>query len=111
MNWFHLKLWLVATSGLHMDALHVHAGILCQIVAALLLRRSLASPLPWLVVLVAVLANEYYDYAFEVWPDRSMQLAEAFRDSWNTLLVPTLILLLVRFVPRLFHRPASVTSA
>ena len=110
MNWFHFKLWLVSSSGLNMDALHVHAGVMCQIAAALLMRRSLASPLPWLVVLAAVLANEYYDYSFETWPDRSEQLMEGFRDGWNTLLLPTLILLLVRFVPGLFRRRDGSTA-
>jgi hypothetical protein len=104
MNWFHLKVWLAQTSGLHMDALHVHAGILLQVAAALVLRRSLASPLPWLVVLIAVLTNEIYDFNYEVWPDRWEQVMEGFRDSWNTLLLPTLFLLLTRFAPRLFRR-------
>ena len=104
MNWFQIKTWLVGMTGLHMDALHVHAGILLQIVAALVLRRSLASPLPWAVVLVAVLANEIYDFNYEVWPNRWDQVLEGFRDTWNTLLLPTLFLLLTRYAPRLFRK-------
>ena len=105
MDWFQVKQMLSIASGLNMDALHVHAGLLCQILAALLLRRRLSSPWPWLVVLGLVVANEYYDYRYEIWPDRSEQRAEGTRDAWNTLLLPTLILLLVRFVPRLFCAP------
>ncbi|MDT9599707.1 hypothetical protein [Sphingosinicella rhizophila] len=104
MNWFHLKLWLVEASGLDMDALHVHAGIFLQVAAALVLRRSLASPLPWFAVLVAVLANEIYDFNYEVWPNRWDQVLEGFRDSWNTLLLPTLFLVLTRYLPRLFRK-------
>lgn len=104
MNWFEIKVSMVNATGLNMDALHVHAGILLQIVAALLMRRSLASPLPWLVVLVAVVGNEIYDFNYEIWPNRWDQVLEGFRDSWNTLLIPTLLLLLTRFVPRLFKR-------
>jgi hypothetical protein len=101
MDWHDLKQWLELASGLDMDALHVHAGVLLQILAALLLRRPLSSPLPWLFVLAAILANEVYDYRYEVWPQRSEQVAEAVRDVWNTMLVPTLILIVARYFPRL----------
>jgi hypothetical protein len=111
MDWFQFKQMLSIASGLNMDALHVHAGVLCQIAAALLTRRRLSSALPWLVVFVLVVANEYYDYRYEVWPDRGEQRAESIRDAWNTLLLPTLILLLARFVPRLFAAPGASAEA
>lgn len=101
MDWHVFKEWLEQASGLDMDALHVHAGVLLQILAALLLRRPLRSPLPWLAVLAAIFANEVYDYRYEVWPDRGVQLAEGARDTWNTMLLPTLILLVARFYPKL----------
>jgi len=105
MDWFEIKQWLSTASGLNMDALHVHAGVLGQILAALMLRRSLASPWPWLAVLGFVLGNEYYDYRYEIWPgdERSEQRAEGIRDAWNTMLVPSLLFLLARFLPRLMR--------
>jgi len=108
MNYFGFKLWLVTVTGLDMDALHVHAGIIIQLLTALVLRRSLRSPLPWLVVLVAVLANEAYDLHYDPWPEaqHAWQLAESAKDVWNTLAMPTLLLLLARFAPRLLA-PAS----
>jgi hypothetical protein len=102
MDWHFLKLWLEQWSGLDMDSLHVHAGVLLQIAAALLLRRPLRSPTPWLVVLAAIVANEMYDYRYETWPDRDMQMAGGIRDAWNTMLLPTIILLLARYRPTLF---------
>jgi len=94
-----------------MDALHVHAGIACQLLAALLLRRSLRSPIPWLVVLGLVIANEYYDLNYEVWPNRGDQWAESIKDGWNTMLLPTVMLLVARFAPRLLTgRPAGRTD-
>lgn len=102
MDWFQVKYMLSVASGLSMDALHVHAGLLCQILAALLLRRRLSSPWPWLVVLLLAVANEWYDYSYETWPDAGEQRAESVRDTWNTMLLPTLVMLLARFVPRLF---------
>jgi hypothetical protein len=104
MNWYDIKQSLELSLGLDMDALHVYAGLLIQIFAALLLRRSMASPWPLLVVLGAVAANEAYDLAYEIWPQRGMQYAEGLKDGWNTMLLPTALMLLTRFAPRLFAR-------
>lgn len=102
MDWHELKQWLETMSGLDMDALHVHAGLLGQIGAALIFRKSLRSPLPWLAVLVAILGNEVYDLHYEVWPTRDAQIAESVKDVWNTMLAPTLLMLVARFRPSLF---------
>ncbi|MFL6861828.1 MAG: hypothetical protein ACJ8DZ_02395 [Allosphingosinicella sp.] len=102
MDWHEIKAWLEHASGLDMDALHVHAGVALQLLFALILRRPLSSPWPWLGVAAAEAANEYYDLAYETWPERGIQFAEGARDYWNTLLIPTLLLLLCRYAPRLF---------
>ena len=103
-DWHQVKAWLEHAIGLNMDALHVYFGLVILIVAALVLRRSLKSPLPWLVLLVLELANEYYDWTYEVWPgpERQIQAAEGIRDIWNTMAVPTLLLIASRWFPRLF---------
>jgi hypothetical protein len=109
MNWYGVKEFLEHWSGLDMDSLHVHAGVLGQIAAALVLRRPLRSVIPWLLVLAAALANEAYDFQYEIWEDRSAQLDGGIRDIWNTMLLPTVLLLLARFYPRLFTgSPAPV---
>jgi len=107
MDWHQIKEWLEHASGLDMDALHVHAGILAQLAIALIIRRPLRSPWPWLAVLAAVLVNEAYDYRYEIWPNRGDQFAESVRDAWNTMAMPTLILLVARFYPRLIVGSAS----
>jgi hypothetical protein len=101
MDWHQVKEWAEHASGLDMDALHVHGGVALQILFALILRRPLSSPWPWLGVAAAEAANEVYDYTYEVWPDRSIQLAEGIRDGWNTMVIPTLLLLLCRYAPAL----------
>lgn len=108
MNWIDVKEWLEASIGLHEDALHIHAGLVCLLAAALLVRRPLASPVPWLILLVLALANEAYDLHYDPWPDRAdilpnrdTQLAESVKDLWNTMLVPTVLMLLCRLAPRI----------
>jgi len=101
MDWHHFKDWLELRSHLDMDALHVHAGIVLQLAAALVLRRSLKSPLPWLAVLAAIVANEAYDLHYEIWPNRGDQWAESIKDGWNTMLMPTLFLAIANLAPRL----------
>jgi hypothetical protein len=104
VDWEQVKSAIAIWTELERDALHIYAAILLQIVAAALLRRSLASPLPWLAVLAAALANESLDIrrdgVFEAW-----ERAAALHDLWNSMLVPTILLLLVRFAPRLVTRP------
>jgi hypothetical protein len=104
MDWWQMKYWVEETTGLNMDALHVHAGVLAQLLVALVLRRSIASLWPWLIVLAAAIANEWWDLTYEVWPTRDDQWDESIRDTWNTMLLPTILLLLSRFAPGLLVR-------
>lgn len=98
-----IKAAVAAWTELDRDALHIYAAVLIQLGSAALLRRSLASPWPWLVVLAFALGNEwldvYRDDVLEEW-----EKAAALHDLWNTMLLPTLLLLVVRFAPRLTTR-------
>jgi hypothetical protein len=100
LDWEFVKSAIASWTGLERDALHIYAAILLQVGAAAALRRSLASPLPWLVALAAALLNEaldiYRDELFEPW-----ERDAALHDLWNSMLVPTMLALLVRFAPRL----------
>jgi len=100
-----ISLW----TELERDALHIYAAILVQVGAAALLRRSLASPFPWLVVLAAALGNEALDITRDgLFED--YERSAALHDLWNSMLVPTLLALLVRFAPRLFVRERRATD-
>lgn len=107
MDWYQIKVSVETFTGLDMDALHVHIGILAQLATALILRRSVGSPWPWLIVLGAALANEWSDLTYEIWPDRDYQYSESVRDVWNTMLMPTLLLILSRWVPHLLVTPVA----
>ncbi len=79
-----------------------------------MLRRSLASFLPWLSVLAVLVLNEVIDLtepgrAVEEW-----QVLGGLQDLWNTMAVPTLLLLIARFAPSLVtgrRNPAPNGSA
>jgi hypothetical protein len=104
MDWYEMKQLVEEATGLGLDALHVHAGVLGQLAAAAVLRRSVASVWPWLLVLAAAVANEWWDLTYEIWPTRDEQWDESIRDTWNTMLLPTLLLILSRFAPSLLVR-------
>ena len=112
-DWHQLKEWLEHAVGLNMDALHVYFGLAIFVAVALVLRKPLRSPIPWLVLLALELANEYYDWTYEIWPgpDRAIQAAEGIRDIWNTMAVPTFLLLASRFFPGLFTGSRKRRSA
>ena len=104
-DWHQVKDWLEHAIGLNMDALHVYVGLAILLAVALVLRKPLRSPIPWLVLLALELANEYYDWTYDFWTGpggRAIQAAEGVRDIWNTMAVPTFLLLASRFFPGLF---------
>ncbi len=101
MNWVEFKFEIERVVGLDKDALHVYGALVIQVAAALLLRRSLAAKLPWLAVLGAVLINEWLDLHVEVWPDHWQQYRASIHDVLNTMILPTVLMAIVRYAPRL----------
>jgi len=101
MNWIEFKDYLSQITDLDQDALHIYAAVLIQIGAAALLRRSLASILPWLTVWAVLIVNE----AIDLWlPGETVgqwQVIGGIQDSWNTMALPTLLWLLAYYAPAL----------
>lgn len=87
--------------------MHLIAGVLGQLTAAFLLKTRIAAPWPWLIVLSAALANEWFDLSVEAWPNRNTQRLEAVKDVLVTMLLPTLLLVISRWMPGLFVRCGS----
>lgn len=99
--WYEFKELVRHGLGWPMDTLHVMGGVLLQLALAALLRTSLASKWPWLIVLGLEVANEAYDLWFERWPSLGMQMGEGLRDVIGTMLLPTVLLWTARARPRL----------
>ena len=107
IDWYQVKLFAKHASGLSMDALHVIAGVAMLFAIALLLRTSVARPLPLALVLLVATVNEASDFQIEIWPQLAMQAGEAAKDIVLTTVVPALIFLAARLRPKLFAYKSS----
>lgn len=100
MEWIALKIQIETLTGLHRDALHVYAGLIGVILAAAVLRRTVASPWPWLLVLIVECSNEFWDIfadgLVEQW-----EIDGTTHDLWNTMLAASILPLLSRFASSL----------
>ena len=97
MNYTGLKEAIATYTGLDHDALHIHAALFIYILATLLFRQSRRSFLPWFIVLGIGLANEAHDL-WENWlRDSIWTFGEGTKDLWNTMLWPTILLLIGRY--------------
>lgn len=94
--WLDVKTWLQSASGLERDALHIYFAVAGQMIAAAIFRRPLSDWRPLLAVLAAALANEALDLIYAQWPDRLLQYGESVHDVINTMLLPTVIMVLLR---------------
>lgn len=112
MDWMGMK-DLAAELGVQKDALHIYAAVTIQIVVAGVLRKPLSSLIPWLAVLALEIVNEWLDVRYSGEPHlEQWQIDGARHDLVNTMILPTALLLLCRYVPALFVRvPAPAADA
>ena len=84
--------WIGDGTGLPDTLLHIHAGMAILLLARLVTRGSLATPVPLLVVAAAELFNEVMDrlyFGSWRWPD-------TIADVINTLFWPTILFIGLR---------------
>ena len=109
MDWQEIKEVIALWTDLERDALHIYAALLVQVGSAWLLRRRLGHGLPWLCVLALAVGNEALDMKDDDFIER-WEWEAGLHDLWNTMLLPSLLLLLVRFAPRLFAPPPAAVE-
>lgn len=100
-GWFDFKRFIEHASAISNDAVHVLVGGFGALFIALVMRRSVADWLPWLLVSAGTFANEAGDLLGEQWPNAAIQYGESAKDVVLTLAVPTALLLAARFCPRI----------
>ena len=96
--WGREKQWLSDVLGLSPDALHVHVSVMIMLIAAIFWRRRIDHALPWLTVLIAELANESLDLSAP--GNGENTIGASVHDLLNTMFLPTVILLCLRFTRR-----------
>ena len=102
-SWHQGKLFIEHAVAISHDTLHVFAGIIVQLVAAMISRRPVWSWRPWLWVLAVIMWSETVDLWTERWPDPGMQYGEGVKDLLLTMFVPTVLMIAARRRPDLFR--------
>ena len=92
-----MKLVIVSTTGLSKDALHIYIGLSTQLLAAAILRKSVRSIVPWLLVLVIATTGELIDLHDDIASLGHWRWGASLHDILNTIFWPTVLLALARF--------------
>ena len=103
-DWYRLKIVIEHVAGFSHDAIHVLVGGAGPLAVAFFARRTIASWLPWLVMLALILFNETVDLWVEHWPDRMLQYGDGAKDIILTMALPTLLLVTARLMPQIYAR-------
>ncbi|OZA93765.1 MAG: hypothetical protein B7X57_03930 [Erythrobacter sp. 34-65-8] len=105
------KSFLVDHTHLAQDALHVYVGLGVFLGSCLLFRWKVVDWKAWLLVLLAALAGEGWDYRDSVLQNNPHDRGEAIKDLVNTVLVPSALLVLARFTTVFERRSRSGDKA
>jgi hypothetical protein len=97
-SWYQAaKLVLESTLGLSRDALHVHVGLAVFVVAALVLRKPLHSPIPLAAAFLAAVMGEALDMSDDLRSLGYWRWKESVGDVANTLFWPLALWALARW--------------
>lgn len=77
--------------------IHLIVGPVIMVLAALVMRKPVASWRPWFVVLLLISLNEYIDLVVAIWPRREPRYGDSISDFLLTMAIPTLLLAMARF--------------
>ena len=100
--WYEAKLFVERATSIEHGTLHLVVGALVWLGLVMVFRCRVTSPGPWLAVLALAVWNEVIDIGIERWPHPGMQYGEGAADLVLTMLMPTVILLAVRYRPEIF---------
>jgi hypothetical protein len=103
----NLKLYLIDLTGLGRDALHVYAGLAVFLFVRLLWRWRGGWMIAWLAALALASSIEWLDMRAEGQAGVRQPDPAHWHDVWNTMVWPTVLLLIGRW---LHPRPKSEKS-
>ena len=92
LAFYNLKHYIVESTGLERDALHIYIGIMVYVAVIALLRRYISSSKAALLALVGVtvvtLIGEYLDLRYQVEIGIDMRYGDSIHDIINTCFWP-----------------------
>lgn len=92
------KIWLVTSTDLSKDALHIYFGLTLFMLVRLIWRWRGGWLVAWLAVLAMACGGEFLDITAEASRARIQPDAAHWHDIWNTMFWPTILLLLGRWL-------------
>lgn len=98
------KVILVERTHLTQDALHIYVALTLFLGSCLAFGWKARDFKPLVLVASAALAGEALDLREATGPLDAGPIDESIKDLWNTMLVPTILLLLARY-SRVFREP------
>ena len=97
---FHdLKRFLIDTTLLSRDAMHIHVGMAIFLLIWLLWRWRGARFIAWLGALIAAISGEWLDHISITYDITSDVWLEHWKDVFSTMLWPTILALFIGFLP------------
>ncbi|MEW4447830.1 hypothetical protein [Qipengyuania sp. JC766] len=98
MEWVQdAKAGLQAISTLERDALHIYIALAIHLTACWVFRLKLRDVWPWIIVLAMTLTGESVDLRNSLLTQGDRAWQNSFHDLWNTMVLPTVLLLVARF--------------
>ena len=91
------KIFLVQSSDLAKDALHIYVALALFLGACLAFGWEGRQWKPWLLVLLAALAGEAWDIRDTLANGGPVRIGGNWKDLWNTMLAPTVLMLAARY--------------
>lgn len=110
MDFQQWKTEVIDVTGLAKDALHVHIGLLVFVLVRLCWRWRGGWLIAWLAALAFALGGEWLDLRAEQAGGSIPPDADHWHDIWNTMLWPTLLLLVGRWLQPRRPAPAPPTA-
>ncbi|MGB7374462.1 hypothetical protein [Pontixanthobacter sp.] len=97
IEWQDTKTALATLADLSRDALHIYAALIIFLGACWIFRWRARSVKPWALVLLCQCINEYVDMQNMLADDGVIWIWGTIKDTVNTMILPTLILLAARY--------------
>jgi hypothetical protein len=92
-----IKWAIVTATGLERDALHIYVGLVVFFMVAIVFKKPLRSPLPWLAVLLVAIVGELFDLRDDLAIIGHWRWKDSLHDIINTQFWPAVLCLLTRY--------------